>query len=253
MPTLSEQQAIQFERNLRAVINSFQAGIIATAKSGEMFSKNAADRIKYAPQLYEGIISALNSSGYNGIVQDLIARDAELIKEIRSLRTAKGLPTAFTNTSKETLAAFQRLELSQFQSIGEGFANSLHQQLMSLAIGGIGEREFIANISAKLDSGFKRYATTYAETSRAKFIQQVEDEAAKSYDGELYWEYVGAIDDRNRDACIEGLEYNNGTGMFTDAERDEFEARTADERLWNCRHTFVQITKETYEDNKGGR
>ena len=39
---------------------------------------------------------------------------------------------------------------------------------------------------------------------------------------------------------------------FTDAEREQFESDTADERAWNCRHTFQHITKEDYLDNTGG-
>ena len=78
--------------------------------------------------------------------------------------------------------------------------NSLSQELMQFALTGVDESVFIDAIRSKLETGLQRYATTYATTSRAKFIQQVQDEAAKSYDGELYWEYVGPEDDRMRDA-----------------------------------------------------
>ena len=246
MPSnLAETQITDFERELQTVIKRLQMLIIKNAKSGYMFSLNAEERIKFALDLYDGLISAINESGYYDVVSKLIDQDKNLIAEIRSLRTAKKLPTTFTKTSKEVLAAFRNLEMAQFEDIGKSFASSLHQELMSFALTGVDEDVFIQTIFDKLDSGFQRYARTYAITSRAKFIQQVQDEAAKNYDGDLYWEYVGPEDDRMRDACIEGM----AKRYFTDEERSQFEAETADERAWNCRHTFEQITKQDYEEN----
>jgi hypothetical protein len=245
---LAETQITDFERNLRRVIDRFQAEIIKNAKSGYLFSLKAEDRIKYAPDLYDGILKALRASGYDKAVADLINRDAELISEIKAMRSAAKLPTTFAKSSSDVINAFKNMEMAQFSQIGTGFANSLSQELMNYAITGIDEAVFIQAIRDKLEAGFLRYARTYAITSRAKFIQQVQDEAAKNYDGELYWEYVGPEDDRMRDACIDGMAQR----YFTDAERAAFEAETADERAWNCRHTFQQITKEDYIENTGG-
>ena len=245
---LPEKQTAAFDQNLRKVISKMQADIIKNARSGYLFSLNAEDRIKFAPDLYDGILAALNASGYDKAVSDLINRDKELIAEIKSLRGNRKLPTDFSKSSVETFRAFQTMEMSQFQQIGTGFANSLSQELMNYAITGIDESAFIAAISDKLETGFLRYAKTYAITSRAKFIQQVEFEAAKDYEGDLYWEYVGPVDDRMRPACEEGMDRQ----YFTNDEMLQFEAETADERSWNCRHTFIQITKEDYEENTGG-
>jgi hypothetical protein len=244
---LAETQITDFERNLRRVIDRFQAEIIKNAKSGYLFSLNAEDRVKYAPDLYDGILKALHASGYDKAVADLINRDAELISEIKAMRSAAKLPTTFAKSSSDVINAFKNMEMAQFSQIGTGFANSLSQELMNYAITGVDESVFIEAIRDRLESGFKRYARTYAITSRAKFIQQVQDEAAKNYDGELYWEYVGPEDDRMRDACIDGMAQR----YFTDAERAAFEAETADERAWNCRHTFQQITEEDYRDATG--
>ena len=40
-------------------------------------------------------------------------------------------------------------------------------------------------------------------------------------------------------------------GYFTDAEREEAEARTADERAYNCRHSFDLVSEATYKENRG--
>ena len=247
--SLANAQVIDFEKNLRKVIAALQTLIIKNAKSGYLFSLKADERIRFAPDIYNALIAALNESGYYPLVSDIINRDKELIAEVMSIRGAAKLPTVFTQTSKETFAALRNLELTQFESIGTGFMNSLSQELMQFALTGVDESVFIDAIRSKLETGLQRYATTYATTSRAKFIQQVQDEAAKSYDGELYWEYVGPEDDRMRDACIDGMNKR----YFTDFERSMFEAETAEERAWNCRHTFEQITKHDYEVNTNGK
>jgi len=243
------KQTNAFEAELETVVKRLQTLIIKNAKSGYLFSLNAEERIKFAPDLYNGLIDALNNSGYQELVAKLLAQDKDLIAEIRSIRGANGLPTSFSKTSTEVFNAFRNMELAQFEDIQEGFARSLHQELMHFALTGVSEDVFIQTIYDRLESGFKRYARTYAITSRAQFIQQVQDEAAKNYDGELFWEYVGPEDDRMRDACIEGM----AKRYFTNEERIDFELATAEERAWNCRHTFEQISKQDYEVNNNGR
>lgn len=247
--SLAEQQVLDFEKNLRKVIAALQTLIIKNAKSGYLFSLNADERIRFAPDIYNSLIQALNESGYYPLVSDLINQDKELIAEIVSIRGAAKLPTAFSKTSREVLDAFRSMEYNQFRLIGEDFANTLAQELTQFVLTGVDETVFIDTIRSKLESGLQRYATTYATTSRAKFAQQVQDEAAKNYDGELYWEYTGPVDDRMRDACIDGMDKQ----YFTDFERSMFEAATAEERAWNCRHIFQQITKEDYEVNTNDR
>jgi len=244
--SVAEKQVVDFEKNLRRAINRFQAEIIANAKSGYMFSSVAEDRIRYAAELYDGITQALRDSGYYSVVSDLIERDREIISEIKSLRSANKLPSTFSKSSAETFNALCSLEYAQFDNIGKGFVASLSQELTNYIVRGVSESDFIMAIREALDNKFAKYARTYAITSRAQFIQAVQDEAAKNYDGELFWEYVGPDDDRTRPACQEGL----AKQYFTDAEREQFESETADERAWNCRHTFQQITKEDYEANK---
>lgn len=247
MPSnLAERQVTEFERELQVVFKRLQTLIIKNAKSGYLFSLNAEERIKFAPDLLDGLISAVNESGYYDAVAKIIDKDKDLIAEIKSLRSAQKLPTEFSRTSKNVFEALRNIEMKQFEDIAEGFTRSLHQELMNFALTGVDEEVFIQTIMDKLDAGFKRYASTYATTSRAKFLQQVQYEAAKNYPGELYWEYVGPEDDRRRDACIEGT----AKRYFTDEERIQFEAETAEERAWNCRHTFEQITKEDYEENQ---
>ena len=242
--SVADRQLSTFETGLIKAIDNLQSLILLNAKSGYLFSANADARIRYAPELYNGIVDAIAKSGYYEVVQDLVEKDKEFIDEVKKLRAGKGLPTGFSASSGEALAAFQNMELAQFRAIGDQFANSLHVELMNFAISGTTELDFINALRSKLDDSFKRYAVTYANTSRAQFSQQVENEAAKNYDGALYWEYSGPDDGRTRDACLEGLAQR----YFTDLERREFEMRYSEERAWNCRHVFFQITEDDYKE-----
>jgi hypothetical protein len=61
----------------------------------------------------------------------------------------------------------------------------------------------------------------------------------KTDGGEVYWEYVGPEDSKNRDECIWALEQR----FFTTEEMDAFESEGI---RWNCRHTFMVISPDAY-------
>jgi len=242
--SVADKQVSAFETGLVKALENLKSLILLNAKSGYLFTANAEARIRYAPELYNGIIDSIAKSGYYETVRELVGSDKELIEEVKSMRSGAGLPTEFSASSAEALTAFQNLELAQFRAISDQFANSLHVELMNFALSGTTELDFINAISSKLNDNLKKYSITYAMTSRAQFSQQVENEAAKSYDGALYWEYSGPNDGRTRDACKEGLAIR----YFTDAERRKFEIDNASERAWNCRHIFFQITEDDYKE-----
>jgi len=246
--SLADSQVSRFERNMIEVLQRLQAEIIASANKGMLFSGDNALRLASAPDMFNELIGALDRSGYSNVVNAFTDEDIRLVKDVKAARATAGLPTAFTQQSAETLSAFKTVEFEKFQSLGNGFIESMRQELIAYISTGTNERDFINKINSMLNDNLKRYATTYATTSRQQVIQQIQNAAAANYDGELYWEYVGPEDDRMRDACAEGIEQR----YFTDAERIEFEERTAGERAWNCRHVFVQITEETYKENTGG-
>ena len=143
------------------------------------------------------------------------------------------------------MKALNSLYELQFASVAEDAMKQITGIVMDTIVRGGKVEVAIKQIAEVLDNKLVRYSVTYANTTRAKFIQAVEYASAEEYTGEKYWQYVGPTDDLNRPACIEGLDKE----FFTDDEREEFEARTADERMYNCRHTFIQITKEYYDEN----
>jgi len=145
------------------------------------------------------------------------------------------------------------MECADWQS-RQRCARQIHAIIGDSIFGGTNISELVKSVKAILDKQLVRYATTYVNTSRAKFIQMMQYEAARNYDGELFWIYEGPEDDVTRPVCREG------TGMdvnamfpnapyFTEEERIEFESYSAPERTYECRHSFMQITKEYYYDH----
>lgn len=244
----AESQVARFERNMIQVLRNLQAEIIASASKGGLFNPDSDLRMASAPDIYNQLLGALDRAGYSNVVNQFTEQDIKLVADVKAARALAGLPTAFTQQSTETLNAFKNIEFLKFQSVGNGFIESLRGKLMAYVTTGIDERTFINQINSMLNDNLKRYATTYATTSRQMVIQQIQNAAAQNYDGELFWEYTGPEDDRMRDVCAEGMSQR----YFTDAEKTDFESSTAIDREWNCRHTFVQITEQDYKENTGG-
>ena len=61
------------------------------------------------------------------------------------------------------------------------------------------------------------------------------------------WEYYGPDDDITRPACRILLAEHGG--YYTFDEMQAAEAQYAEERAYNCRHYFIQIPKEVYDEN----
>jgi hypothetical protein len=255
--SVAEKQITAFEASLQTVVKRLQATILLDAGKGGYFAPDYIKRSDYANSVYTSLTDMLRSSGYYDSVRELIDGNPDLVREVKANRATRGLPKAFTKTSTETAKALDRLgsdQFSMFQGMAEKSMLGIKDALVQFAYSGMSEDAFIEMISTSVESQLAKYATTYATTSRAEFIQAVEYEAAKDYDGELFWEYVGPDDDRLRPACEIGIgaaadtTYSNAP-YFTDDERIRFEAEFAEERQWNCRHTFQQITQQDYEEN----
>jgi hypothetical protein len=193
--------------------------------------------------MYPELLKALQESGYSSVVAQLQNTDPALVNAIKA--NAR-IPMSFLETSSDVISAIRSAEAFQFAKIGEAAMSSIRDNVMRTVLAGVPINDTLADIRSQLEDRFQRYAWTYANTTRKEVIQAVHFEAAKAYDGELYWEYVGPEDNVTRDVCLELLAQR----VFTDAEMQEAEASSASEREYNCRHVFVQITKDDYESAK---
>lgn len=215
-------------------------------KSSDEMQQGAA----FAIQTYTGLTKELTDAGYYRLVEKLGEKENDLLRLMKKSRLTGAVPLAFTKTTQAKLQAVNSLYNLNFARVGQDAMLKISGIMMD-TISRSGRVDVaIKQIEAILDKNLVRYATTYANTTRAKFIQKVEDitaQEAREEGQELYWEFFGPTDDLNRPACIEGLDQQ----FFTDAEREQFEADTADEREWNCRHKFMEITEEYYREQTG--
>jgi hypothetical protein len=247
--TAIDDQTQWFEKNMERVAkkmrNSLNSLLNQFDRKGGNLEYTTAN-IQYASQSYFVLVEELQKAGYYDLVAKLQNKENDLLKALKSKRSPGAIPISFTLQTQNKLKALNSLYELQFASVAEDAMKQITGIVMDTIVRTGKVEVAIKQIAEVLDNKLVRYSVTYANTTRAKFIQAVEYASAEEYTGEKYWQYVGPTDDLNRPACIEGLDKE----FFTDDEREEFEARTADERMYNCRHTFIQITKKFYDENK---
>lgn len=242
-------QSEWFERNMKRVARTMRNRINAMLNkldsAGGSFEYTTGN-VSYQTQLYFGLMEELRNAGYYELVGELERKENDLLKLMKANRPKGAIPLAFTTTTQAKLTAINSLYRLEFGGVAEAAMQKITGIVLDTIVRTGKISTCIQQIEAVLEKNLVRYAATYCNTTRAHFIQAVEYANAEEYEGERYWQYLGPYDDLNRPACQDGLAIE----FFTDAERDQFEAETADERMYNCRHTFIQITKEFYLENK---
>lgn len=247
-----EQNMLKIARGLRNRINTLLNQF--DRKGGSIL--NTPKNITRLNQVYGSILQELQKSGYSDLVNQLNARENELLKSLKTARPTGAVPIAFTQTTQEALAAFNSLWNIQFGGLGTDIARQIAGVVGNTIFAGGTIDAAIRQVKSLLDDKFVRYAVTYVNTSRGKFLQLAEYNAA-SQEGDTYWEYQGPNDNVTRPVCQIGVGASPDASYptapyFTDAERQSFEAESASDREYNCRHIFIQITKEYYNEMTGG-
>lgn len=239
-----------FDRQLAEIVNRYSQQVERLmlqnlTKEGRFITFNDANR-NFVVQSYESLKALLYQSGYGDLAREFIDRESNLLRDYTRLRPTGAVPIQITQRFIEQLEVLRKIEIFQFDILADDAVRAVQAAVMNGVLNGTNSMVLADQIRGSLKPPIQKYTWTYVNTARARFIQAVEKTNAKAGEGEIFWEYVGPEDDLNRPACIDGLSQR----YFTDAEREQFEAETADERLYNCRHTFMEITKEAYEKNK---
>jgi hypothetical protein len=130
---------------------------------------------------------------------------------------------------------------------------AIRQSVTDAVIGAVDVSAITKNITKELPNKLARYAGTYLETARGTLIQDAQEWGSQSMRDagvSVYWEYLGPEDNKTREECLFALEKQ----VFTDEEMSAFQSGGLlphDEPRWNCRHTFVMISKKEYEARAG--
>lgn len=244
---VTESQVTQFERELDRSIRQFErriTGLLAKLEIENGVILKTPANLQYAASLLPELNQMLEDSGYPDAVAKFQQGDSTLLAQVRK---SAAIPLAFTRADAATLSALRAMQNSEFTGIGANAMESVRQVVMNTIMTGSRLEGSLGMIKKNLSTNLQKYAWTYANTTRRDVIQLANDLAAANTEGENYWAYNGPLDDVTRDACIELL----SIGYFSDAEREAAEAEYAAERMYNCRHSFDLVSKETYDEHRG--
>jgi hypothetical protein len=237
----------EFGRLLAKIVKQMSAQMAAALKSGALSNGEAGAEIRFMASFYPELERIMLQSGYTELVSKLKDDYPDLINDLKAVHKYSEVPLAFVKSDATVLTSLSTIFNKRFENIGKEAVQAVYDRLTQSVLAGASESKMIALIRDTLDSKLQRYATTYYNTARKDFMQQAELLSAENNrigDEELYFEYVGPLDNVTRDACISLLE----NPYYTEAEMLEAEAATADERAYNCRHWFQQISRSTFED-----
>lgn len=240
---VADKHLSQFESALALAIASIQkrvTNLVTKLETKQGVPVRSAANIAAVSALLPELDNALQQSGYLEAVGALQAGDADII---RTLRETSKIPLTFTKADANLITALQSMQNTEFRGIGFRAMEAVRKTVFDTIMNGVPLEKGLPLIEQSLSTNLQRYAWTYANTTRKDVMQQVIDLGVQDYEGDVYWEYQGPLDDVTREACIELL----ATQFFSDAEREEADAETAEERMYNCRHVFAPIPKSLYE------
>ncbi len=243
---LIEETLATFDEQLQKVINIFEKRISVRLHKNVKLDRDGnilkvPENLEYTTNVYADLMQELENSGYYSVVSSLQETDSELIKMIQATSM---IPPEFTRTGIEVIEALRKAQMMAFRDIGEQACIAVREALMRSILTGQSIEQVHTLIQKELESKLQRYSMTYALTSRQEVMQITHDIGAQQTPpNERYWVYVGPRDNLTRPACNELLDIK----YFTNEEREKYEAQFAEERAYNCRHVFMQITKEDYE------
>lgn len=240
----------KFDKALAQITDAVSAYIIADIlanpkwnNDGKSVSQAIIDKSVVVALITETARKAIDLSNYNKIVKELITSSREMLTDIQAINAINGVSGLLTG-NLNVLKALETTDLKIFTGLTDDMLNKLQRTLNNVVLSGMTDRQMIIEIKAIVGDDFQRYVKAYAQTSRTTYLQRLEDITADRYNkdnSELFWEYVGPEDNKNRDICIDALDQR----FFTEDERLQFELING--IRYNCRHIFVNITKDAYD------
>jgi len=212
-----------------------------------------ANDIDLAISLRQETIRILEEAGYDDVVAKFLDEESNIIKAEIAKYKGSEIPMKFAKSDVIQVEALQQKELLDLMNLKEGIAKKV-QEITAQGIMTQMSKKELAKQIGKIKDVQIGYVNTYVETARNQYIQKLHDISAERYRNStgngVYWEYVGAPkDDLTRPECELALDKR----YFTDAEKNDFQnGAMFDAKVprWNCRHSFVEITEETYNASR---
>ncbi len=207
------------------------------------------ESMQMAIAMKQEAIRLLEEAGYDEMVAKFLSEEKNIVKKEIAKYASSELPLKFAKGDVIQIEALQQKELLGLMNLKQDIAMKIQEITAQGVMTSMKKQELVAQIGAIKDVK-ARHINTYVQTARNQYIQKLHDLSADRYreEGrEIYWEYVGAPeDDLTRPECRLALDHR----YFTDEEKQDFENGAlfgANVPRWNCRHSFVEITKESYD------
>lgn len=143
----------------------------------------------------------------------------------------------------QQIRAFGMINLDKFTDLPQDTLQSVITSVKIEVMDGIPRRKTLAHLLSE-NPTLKDLIIMYANTLKGDFLQMMEDISSESYTDGFYWVYQGPNDSLTRSACRDLLAIK----YFTNWQRKEAERLTFEDRKFDCRHTFIQISDSTYHE-----
>jgi len=217
-----DRQLVEYEKEMEKVMKKVQTllpkSLPLKTKDGKIILSE--DNLLLLNNYSEAFREVLIDAGYYALVEKFMNDEADLVVEIADESMESYIPIVLTAASLATLEILQQVELSGFETIVSDATNTLLIEIRSAIFANEDYVAILENGIKKLNNKLGNYTNTYMRTTRTVFEQRAIDIAADEADEDLYWQYVGPLDDITRPQCIRGLKKN----VFTQLQKDDFQA-----------------------------
>jgi len=238
----------QDEKRFKTILNKVSKRLISllSQESGNLQVKNGiiqgtTENLNYVLALKNKQEEILNKAGYNELLEEFKKAQIDTFKALNKVAIPDlGFEPLFTSTQKEYFLTAIKTDITKLKGLSEQSIQSVLDIMIESIVSELDDKTLALKISKVVDNKFVRYSETYRETARNQLIQTVVD---KEYDNlieegeDVYYEYVGADDDRTRPICQWAL----NKLYFTKDEKKAYEEKHG--IRYNCRHNFIIIDK----------
>lgn len=194
-------------------------------------------------------VDGFNKLGFQQIAIDHISEYNNLTEKQIALSQSLGIHLDLSFKDIEILKKLQQIDLAAMYSQGEALDNAIKKALVNGIASGSNYDDVIGNITTSLLGAgettgmLARYADTYLRTSLFGLSRMVDKEIYEKAGGYSKYLYVGPIDNRTREFCVEHV-----GNTYTEAEIEKFPDEN-DSGLdpwfspggWNCRHRLIPV------------
>lgn len=193
-------------------------------------------------QLRERVRAVLQTAGYDSLI--VAATDTG----IRAIASAAGALA----TSSTPLQVLRNLAVLDLRAQGDDAATAIWRAINQYALTDTPVDEIIDALGETLDSTASEVQRLY-DTQVSIFGRQVEAEQTEELGDQQPYLYVGPIDSKTRDWCLERV-----GRVFTRAEIDDMDnGQIANTFLsgggFNCRHSFIAVESQALRGMVGTR